>query len=95
MEPRHLRRLPAGLWADYAYCTGTSEETLTRTSLAPSPTTTQGASPAPGPTQANSVIDSCNKYDAAKDGDYCSLFAQRNGFGMADLVMWNRVLGAK
>ena len=89
----------SGLWADYAYCTGTSDDSLTRTSVGPgvgTPTatsTSQGGAPAPGPTQTNSIIDSCNKYDMTRDGDYCSLFAQRNGIAAAQLYAWNRVLG--
>lgn len=82
-----------GFWLGYDYCVHTSDTTTTR-STSSVPTSTQSSVPAPTPNQAGNAISNCNKYAAAQSGDYCSLFATRNGVSDANLYAWNAVLGA-
>ncbi|KAL8659925.1 MAG: hypothetical protein Q9202_006880 [Teloschistes flavicans] len=66
----------------------------TRSSINPPPTSTTSAAPAPTPNQVGNAISNCNKYAQTQDGDYCYLFATRNGITTADLYAWNSVLGS-
>jgi LysM repeat protein len=81
-----------GLWANYAYCVGTTDNSPSRTSSSVVPSSTSSAAPPPSPTQANSIVSNCNKYAQTVAGDYCSLFAQKNGISTLDLYGWNAVL---
>jgi len=81
-------------FAAYAYCVGTTDTiSSTRSSVSvPAPTTTPIA--APEPNQPNNAISTCNKFAQAQAGDWCALFAERNGVALSDLYAWNAVLGA-
>ncbi|KAG9698248.1 Six-hairpin glycosidase, partial [Aureobasidium melanogenum] len=68
----------SGFWGGYAYCIGTTDTaSVTRILTTASPTTTRTVN-TPTPIQANNAVSNCNKFAAAKDGDYCSLFAENN-----------------
>ncbi|KAL8772227.1 MAG: hypothetical protein Q9203_001365 [Teloschistes exilis] len=83
-----------GFWLGYDYCVSTTTMTTTRSSINPPPTSTSSAVPAPTPNQAGNAISNCNKYAQTQDGDYCSLFATRNGITTANLYAWNSVVGS-
>lgn len=79
-------------WLNYYYCVGTTDNTVTR-STPTFPATTTSAVPLPSPIQDNNVVSNCNKFAQTQDGDYCSLFAQRNSITTTQLYTWNQVLG--
>ncbi|KAI0202237.1 hypothetical protein F4808DRAFT_468789 [Astrocystis sublimbata] len=90
-----------GFWLGYAYCVGTTDSvTTTRIPTTPTSTTTTTSSPPAAPTgppdphQDNNAVSNCNKFAQAMDGDYCFLFADRNGISTAQLFAWNAVLGS-
>jgi len=78
-------------WKGQAYCVGTSDSISVSRSAAPTPTPTSGLV-IPTPNQANNAVNNCNKVAQALSGDYCSLFAERNGISLTQLYAWNRVL---
>lgn len=80
----------SGFWVEEAYCVGVSSPSATPTTS--TPTATQ--SPAPDPTQANSIVGNCNKYAEAISGEGCESIAQENGITPAELYEWNAVLGS-
>ncbi|CAN9364373.1 unnamed protein product [Alternaria sp. RS040] len=78
-------------WQGSAYCVGTSDSiSVSRSALPPSPT--PSAFVIPSPNQANNAIKECNKVAQAQEGDWCALFAERNGISDAQLYAWNAVL---
>ncbi|CAN9387616.1 unnamed protein product [Alternaria alternata] len=78
-------------WQGSAYCVGTSNSiSVSRSALPPSPT--PSAFVIPSPNQANNAIKECNKVAQAQEGDWCALFAERNGISDAQLYAWNAVL---
>ncbi|KAL0257641.1 hypothetical protein SLS55_006804 [Diplodia seriata] len=83
-----------GFWLGYGYCVGTSDDSPTRSSSVASSTTTTTATPAPSPTQDNNAPSACNSWSQAQEGDYCALFADRNGVTPEQLYEWNSVLGS-
>ncbi|KAF2126083.1 carbohydrate-binding module family 50 protein [Dothidotthia symphoricarpi CBS 119687] len=78
-------------WKDQAYCVGTSDSISISRSAQPTPTPTSGLV-VPTPNQPNNVVSDCNKVAQALEGDYCYLFAERNGITTTQLYAWNRVL---
>ncbi|KAF8457864.1 LysM domain-containing protein [Kalaharituber pfeilii] len=84
----------AGLWGTYAYCIGVADAlSSTRVSSPTSPMPTYTPVPVPDPHQENNAISTCNKFGQAQEGDWCSLFAERNGITPKQLYAWNAVLG--
>ncbi|CAF9933065.1 MAG: hypothetical protein HETSPECPRED_008521 [Heterodermia speciosa] len=83
-----------GFWLGYDYCVSIVTMTTTRSSINPAPTSTKSAVPVPTPNQAGNAISNCNKYAQTQSGDYCSLFATRNGITSTNLYAWNSVLGS-
>ncbi|KAL8902634.1 MAG: hypothetical protein Q9207_004516 [Kuettlingeria erythrocarpa] len=81
-----------GFWLGYDYCVGIASASTTRSSSSQAPTSTTASVPAPTPNQAGNAISNCNKYAATQAGDYCSLFATRNGITTTNLYTWNSVL---
>lgn len=78
-------------WLGSAYCIGTSDSiTVSRSAAPPSPTPT--AFVIPSPNQPNNAVDNCNKVAQAQEGDWCSLFAERNGISSTQLYAWNAAL---
>lgn len=49
--------------------------------------------PVPSPHQ-DGIADNCDSYAEAKDGEYCSLFADEHNITTANLYAWNTVLGS-
>jgi len=78
-------------WKNQAYCVGTSGSISVSRSAPPTPTPTSGLI-IPSPNQPNNAVSNCNKVAQALSGDYCALFAQRNGITTTQLYAWNRVL---
>ncbi|KAI0143678.1 hypothetical protein GGR57DRAFT_341918 [Xylariaceae sp. FL1272] len=84
-----------GFWLGYAYCVGTTDSiSTTRVTATATPTPTPTGITAPDPHQDNNAVSNCNKFGQAQDGDYCSLFAERNGITTGQLFAWNAVLGS-
>jgi hypothetical protein len=48
---------------------------------------------APSPTQASSIISSCNKFVKVTPGDGCWSIANANKIRQEDFYAWNKVLG--
>ncbi|KAF2460035.1 hypothetical protein BDY21DRAFT_419731 [Lineolata rhizophorae] len=84
----------SGLWPDYAYCVGVSDDDdggstpTTTATQSPSPT---GVAP-PGPTQSG-IPDNCDEYVMQEDGVYCADMAQNAGISLDELYDWNPALG--
>ncbi|KAL3423876.1 LysM domain-containing protein [Phlyctema vagabunda] len=80
-----------GFWGTYAYCVGTTD-TISSTRSVELPEPTAGPMTPPEPSQPNNAISTCNKFAQAQDGDWCALFAERNGVTLPNLYAWNAVL---
>ncbi|KAI0888396.1 uncharacterized protein GGS22DRAFT_155744 [Annulohypoxylon maeteangense] len=86
-------------WLGYDYCVGvpggsgggsSSSSTASASTSSKTPTTTTSL---PFPTQSG-IIATCNKFNDAEKGDYCSKFATDNDITTQQLYAWNPVLGA-
>ncbi|TGJ83729.1 hypothetical protein E0Z10_g5023 [Xylaria hypoxylon] len=78
-------------WLGYDYCIevgGGSSSTTTTTELTTTKTTSL-----PFPTQSG-IISTCNKFNNAVSGDFCTKFATDNGITPEQLYAWNSILGA-
>ncbi|KAI5866007.1 LysM domain-containing protein [Durotheca rogersii] len=83
-----------GFWGDYAYCVGVSGgASSTSSTITTPPTTTPTKVPIPDPHQ-DGIVENCNKFAQAQDGDWCALFAERHSISPDDLYLWNTVLGS-
>ncbi|KAI1458827.1 hypothetical protein F4805DRAFT_114666 [Annulohypoxylon moriforme] len=88
-------------WLGYDYCVGipgSGSSSSASSSTSPSKTSSSSKPPStttslPFPTQSG-IIATCNKFNDAKKGDYCSKFASDNNITTQQLYAWNPVLGA-
>ncbi|CAO2650794.1 Nn.00g020860.m01.CDS01 [Neocucurbitaria sp. VM-36] len=90
-NPAVSKDCTTNFWLDQAYCVGTSDSISVSRSAPPAPTPTSSLV-IPTPNQPNNAVSNCNKVAQALEGDYCSLFAERNGITATQLYAWNRAL---
>ncbi|KAH8680676.1 hypothetical protein BX600DRAFT_444897 [Xylariales sp. PMI_506] len=76
-------------WLGYDYCVEVNGGSSTSTTTSSSSTSSTSL---PYPTQSG-IISTCNKFNNAVSGDYCSKFAADNGITTAELYAWNTILG--
>ncbi|KAI5244029.1 hypothetical protein E4T43_03970 [Aureobasidium subglaciale] len=75
----------------YWYCVNDGSIKPTTTSSTPTKSTSTSTS-GPSPTQSG-ISPYCNKYQIAKSGDYCYVFASNNNITTDELYTWNSILG--
>nr|UQJ82176.1 secretory protein [Falciphora oryzae] len=76
----------SGLWADVNMCVGVVGTTLT------TPAGPANGIETPQPVQ-DGIVDNCNRFHLAVDGDNCWSVANKYGLGEAQLHQWNKGIG--
>ena len=85
------------LWKVYWHCVGVGSTAASSPTTTPIAISTPSVTPTPTPTsiviptpnQPNNAISTCNKFEQALDGDWCSRFAARNVVSPPNLYSWN------